>query len=62
MRNKNNTETNRRKTEIAPDEDTLILVISAAIVSFALGFAVASAFAAGYYTASAQIAAMMAAQ
>ncbi len=56
MRNKNNIDANRHKTETAPDEDTLILVISAAIVSFAIGFAVASMLAA------VQVASMLAAQ
>jgi hypothetical protein len=54
MRNKNNTNDPQTKNETALNEDTLIFVISAAIVSFALGFGVASALAA------AKIAAMLA--
>jgi hypothetical protein len=54
MRNKNNIETNENQNETTLSEDTLIFIISTAIVSFTLGFAVASAL------ASAQIAAMLA--
>jgi hypothetical protein len=56
MRNENNTETKERKTESAADSDIAIFVVGVAIVSFALGFCVASALAA------AQIASMLAAQ
>ncbi len=52
MRNKNNTETNRRKTETAEGIE-LALTLLAIIVT---------AFAAGYFVASAQIASMLAAQ
>jgi hypothetical protein len=52
MRNKNNIETNGRKNETAEDIE-LALTLLAIIVT---------AFAAGYFVASAQIAAMMAAQ
>jgi len=49
MKNQNNTETTRRKNETASD-------IELAIIFFVF---VAMAFAAGYYTAAAQLAAML---
>ncbi len=52
MRNKNNTDVNRHKTKTAEDVE-LALTLLAIIVT---------AFAAGYYTASAQLASMLAAQ
>jgi hypothetical protein len=52
MRNKNNTDVNRHKTKAAEDIE-LALTLLAIIVT---------AFACGYFVASAQIAAMMAAQ
>ncbi len=52
MRNKNNIETNGRKTETSED-------IELAITLFAI---IVTAFAAGYFAASAQIAALLAAQ
>jgi hypothetical protein len=56
MSNKNNIETNENQNETALDENTLIFVVGTAIVSFAIGFCIASALAA------AQIAAMLATQ
>jgi hypothetical protein len=50
MRNKNTTDVNRRKTETAADVE-LALTLLAIIVT---------AFAAGYFVASAQIAALLA--
>ncbi len=52
MRNKNNTETNERKTENAAN-------IELAVTLFVI---IVTAFAAGYFAASAQISAMLAAQ
>ncbi len=51
MRNKNNTETNVRKTEISTANIELALMLIAVIVT---------AFAAGYFAASAQIASLLA--
>ncbi len=52
MRNKNTTDVNRHKTKTAED-------IELAITLFAI---IVTAFAAGYFVASAQIASMLAAQ
>ncbi len=52
MRNKNNTDVNRHKTEIAADIELAVMVFLLAAFSFA----------AGYYLASAQIASLLAAQ
>ncbi len=52
MKNKNSTDVNRHKTETA-EHIELALTLLAIIVT---------AFAAGYYTASAQLASMLAAQ
>ncbi len=52
MRIKNNTDVNKRKTETAADIGLALILVLFAAVSFA----------AGYYTASVQIAAMLAAQ
>jgi hypothetical protein len=50
MRNKNNTDANKRKTETAADIEFAVMIVLLAL----------AAFAAGFYTASARIAALIA--